>query len=155
MTIWPWIHKRKTPSPSFTRSKKIYRSGRGLKFCGTVHYIINPKWNAFIWGTFSHSYNHINFLSPKTDSTIPATEGIDWCIWATENSINIHSYQLYIQQLGPQLYKLLTVGRMRSVILLFLHYRNSCILNEIQPTAFLRVWVYQFSLTNKQPILFI
>ena len=37
MTIWPRKHKRKTPSQAFTRSKQIYRIGRGLKFYGTVH----------------------------------------------------------------------------------------------------------------------
>ena len=37
MTIWPRKHKRKTPSQAFTRSKQIYRIGRSLKFCGTVH----------------------------------------------------------------------------------------------------------------------
>ena len=30
-------HKRKTPSQSFTRPKKIYRFGRSLKYCGNVH----------------------------------------------------------------------------------------------------------------------
>ena len=37
MTIWPRKHKRKTPSQAFTRSKQIYRFGRSLKLCGTVH----------------------------------------------------------------------------------------------------------------------
>jgi len=37
VTIWPRKHKRKTPSQAFTRSKQIYRIGRSLKFCGTVH----------------------------------------------------------------------------------------------------------------------
>ena len=37
MTIWPRKHKRKMPSQAFTRSKQIYRTGRSLKFCGTVH----------------------------------------------------------------------------------------------------------------------
>jgi len=37
VTIWPRKHKRKTPSQAFTRSKQIYRFGRSLKFCGTVH----------------------------------------------------------------------------------------------------------------------
>jgi len=39
VTIWPRKHKRKTPSQAFTRSKQIYRIGRSLKFCGTVHYV--------------------------------------------------------------------------------------------------------------------
>jgi len=39
VTIWPRKHKRKTPSQAFTRSKQIYRNGRSLKFCGTVHSI--------------------------------------------------------------------------------------------------------------------
>jgi len=37
VTIWPRKNKRKTPSQAFTRSKQIYRNGRSLKFCGTVH----------------------------------------------------------------------------------------------------------------------
>ena len=37
MTIWPKKHKRKTPSQAFTRSKQIYRIGRSLRFCGTLH----------------------------------------------------------------------------------------------------------------------
>ena len=37
VTIWPRKHKRKTHSQAFTRSKQIYRFGRSLKFCGTVH----------------------------------------------------------------------------------------------------------------------
>jgi len=37
VTIWPRKHKRKIPSQAFTRSKQIYRIGRSLKFCGTVH----------------------------------------------------------------------------------------------------------------------
>ena len=41
MTIWPRKHI-KTPSQAFTRSKQIYRTGRSLKFCGTVHWVI-PK----------------------------------------------------------------------------------------------------------------
>ena len=38
MTIWPRKHKRKTPSQAFTRSKQIFRIGRSLKICGTVHW---------------------------------------------------------------------------------------------------------------------
>ena len=37
MTIWHRKHKRKTPSKAFTRSKTIYRIGRSLNFCETVH----------------------------------------------------------------------------------------------------------------------
>ena len=40
MTIWPRKHKRKTPSQAFTRSKQIYRIGRSLKYCGTVHSLL-------------------------------------------------------------------------------------------------------------------
>jgi len=38
VTIWPRKHKRKTPSQAFTRSKQMYRFGRSLKNCGTVHW---------------------------------------------------------------------------------------------------------------------
>ena len=38
VTIWPRKDKRKTPSQAFTRSKQIYRIGRSLKFCGTMHW---------------------------------------------------------------------------------------------------------------------
>ena len=37
VTFRPRKHKRKTPSQAFTRSKQIYRIGRSLRFCGTVH----------------------------------------------------------------------------------------------------------------------
>jgi len=40
VTIWPRKHKRKTPSQAFTRSKQIYRIGRSLRFCETVHWKI-------------------------------------------------------------------------------------------------------------------
>ena len=46
MTIWPRKHKRKTPSHAFTRSKQIYRFGRSLKFCGTVHTVCD--WIFFV-----------------------------------------------------------------------------------------------------------
>ena len=51
VTIWPRKHKRKTPSQAFTRSKHIYRFGRSLKFCGTVHSC--PLYNSFTNGRIS------------------------------------------------------------------------------------------------------
>jgi len=43
VTIWPRKHKRKTPSQAFTRSKQIYRFGRSLEYCGTVHSRLLPR----------------------------------------------------------------------------------------------------------------
>jgi len=64
VTIWPRKHKRETPSQAFTRSKQIYRNGRSLKFCGTVHLHHWPplsrlrtpragtRWLLFMWTNF-------------------------------------------------------------------------------------------------------
>ena len=77
VTVWPRKHKRKTPLQAFTRSKQIYRIGRSLTFCGTVHCLFIVLASCLLWTEYEiciptwYEY-HNAFLTGLLDSCLLA-----------------------------------------------------------------------------------